>query len=428
MATPRDSSPARPTSVTSGWVVATGFAAWLITLWILRSIKIYDTVAAVLISMGSVLVVNTLLDVLVRKVYKNPSTGLDWKNPRPSVNRAAIKYLGMLASIAFIAALYWTFPEYYRDFFGDQKAHPVFYGYYREMLTRFLPWWLVISIPYIYFVDARQKDQRDGYYAMGMAVTLQFNKVDWKILWQHCLSWLVKGYFLPLMFTYCARDTRTFIDYDFSIIQNFRTFFEFAYYFIFLADVVIGGLGYFFSLRIFDTHVRRVEPTFLGWAVALFCYQPFWSWFSGSYFDYSNDYPWGVWLENRPIIYEIWGSVILALYVIYVWSTIMFGARFSNLTHRGILTNGPYRWTKHPAYIAKITAYWLTVVPFVVTVSISDSIRRTAMLACVSYVYYLRAKTEEVNLNTDPVYVQYSQWMKKHGLFRWLPGAKSSTA
>lgn len=37
---------------------------------------------------------------------------------------------------------------------------------------------------------------------------------------------------------------------------------------------------------------------------------------------------------------------------IYAWATIMFGGRFSNLTHRGIITNGPYPWTKHPAYRA----------------------------------------------------------------------------
>jgi protein-S-isoprenylcysteine O-methyltransferase Ste14 len=414
--------------VTRGWIVAAAFAAWAGTLWLVRSCKMVDVVLAAVLGMASLLAVNYILDVLVLKIYRSESCGLDWAAPRPSWRRAAIKYAGLLASLGFIGALYWLFPEYNRDFFGDQRAHPVFYGEYREMLHRFLPWCLLLSIPYIYFVDARQKDQRDGYYAAGMAVTLQFGKVDRAVLWQHCLSWLVKGYFLPLMFTYCVRDTRIFIHYDFSIIQNFRTLFEFVYYFIFLADVALGGAGYFLALRICDTQVRRTEPTFKGWMVVLVCYQPFWSWFSASYFNYSNDYAWGAWLQNWPVMYQIWGSVILALYGVYLWATIMFGARFSNLTNRGILTNGPYRWTKHPAYLAKILAYWLTYVPFIVSASPWDSVRRCLLLGFVSYIYYLRARTEEANLGADPVYVQYSKWMKQHGIFRWLPRDKSASA
>jgi protein-S-isoprenylcysteine O-methyltransferase Ste14 len=421
-----ESSAGLPRSATRGWIVGAGFAAWAGTLWLARACKMADAVLAVVLSMAALLFVNYILDLLAQKIYRSESTGLDWQTSRPSWSRTAFKCAGLLASLGFIGALYWIFPEYNRDFFGDQSAHPVFYGEYKEMLGRFPPWCLLLAIPYIYFVDARQKDQRDGYYAAGMAVTLQFGKVDGKLLWQHCLSWLVKGYFLPLMFTYCVRDTRTFLQYDFSIIQNFRTFYEFAYYFIFLADVAVGGAGYVLALRICDTQVRRTEPTFKGWVVVLVCYLPFWSWFSSAYFNYSGDFVWGVWLEHSPVMYKIWGSAILTLYGIYLWASIMFGARFSNLTHRGILTNGPYRWTKHPAYIAKISAYWLTYGPFLVSSSLGDSVRRCLMLGFVSYIYYLRARTEEANLGVDPVYVQYSKWMEQHGIFRWLPRARSA--
>jgi protein-S-isoprenylcysteine O-methyltransferase Ste14 len=421
IATARDTIRTRPPSATRGWIVFTGVAAWAGTLWSLRSHKMLDGVLAAVISMAVLAAVNYALDVLVLKVHRRESTGLQWTTANYSLHRTAIKYAGMVASVGFIGALYWLFPEYSRDFFGDHQAHPVFYGEYREMLHRFLPWWFALSLPYIYFVDGHQKDPRDGYFAAGAAVTLQFEKVNFAILWQHCLSWLVKGYFLALMFTFCVRDTRTFINYDFSIVQNFRSFFDCAYFLIFLADVMMACVGYFLALRIFDTHVRRTEPTFKGWMVALVCYQPFWSWFSGAYFAYANDYTWGVWLENYPGVYQIWGSAILAFYGIYLWATIMFGVRFSNLTHRGILTNGPYRWTKHPAYIFKNLAYWLTCVPFVVSASPWDSLRRCVLLGLLNYVYYLRAKTEEANLGTDPVYVQYSEWIKRHGIFRWLP-------
>ena len=35
----------------------------------------------------------------------------------------------------------------------------------------------------------------------------------------------------------------------------------------------------------------------------------------------------------------------------------MFSFRFSNLTHRGIITSGPYRFTKHPSYVSKNIAW-----------------------------------------------------------------------
>ena len=43
------------------------------------------------------------------------------------------------------------------------------------------------------------------------------------------------------------------------------------------------------------------------------------------------------------------------------------GPRFSNLTHRGILTHGPYAWSKHPAYLSKNLFWWLSSLPFLAT-------------------------------------------------------------
>lgn len=400
----------RPASVTRGWIVAAGFAAWASALWWVRSVRMNDAVQATVICMASLAAVNFAFDLLILKVHTSESNGLDWKKFNPSWHRTAIKFVGLLATLGFIGLLYWVFPEYHGDF----------YAQYKELLRRYLPWCLALSIPYIYLVDGLQKDQPDGYYAAGMAFTLQFDKVNAAVLWQHCLAWLVKGYFTALMFTYYVRYTQTFLTYDFSSIHDFRGFYDFCYFFIFLADSGLVCAGYLLTFRVFDTHIRRTEPTFRGWCVALVCYQPFWSWFSGSYLDYSKEYAWGTWLQSNPVLYSLWGSMILLLLAIYLWATITFGCRFSNLTHRGILTNGPYGWTKHPAYISKNTAYWLICIPFIVSQSPLDSIRRCVLLALLNYVYYLRAKTEEANLSIDPAYGQYAAWMKQHGIFRWL--------
>ncbi len=55
------------------------------------------------------------------------------------------------------------------------------------------------------------------------------------------------------------------------------------------------------------------------------------------------------------------------LTAIYAWATLAFGIRFSNLTYRGVLTNGPYRFTRHPAYVSKNLFWWLSVLPFMVS-------------------------------------------------------------
>ncbi len=97
-------------------------------------------------------------------------------------------------------------------------------------------------------------------------------------------------------------------------------------------------------------------------------------------------------------------------------ATVVFGIRFSNLTHRGILTHGPYAWSKHPAYVSKNLFWWLASLPFLsASGSFTDMVRNTALLAIVSGVYYWRAKTEEKHLGADPAYQEYAAWMERHG-------------
>ena len=307
--------------------------------------------------------------------------------------------------------LYWLFPEY----------HGSFYDRFYAALKLILPWWILLALPYFYLVDSKQKQPRDGYYTMGLVVLGRWSRVDRTLLGQHLLGWLVKGFFLPLMLTYFFSDLTRFLAVNYTNIKDFRTFFDAIYDATFLVDVGLSSMGYLMAIRVFDSHLRSAEPTMEGWVVALFCYQPFWSMFSQNYIDYSRNYAWGAWLWERPQLYMAWGICILALYAIYVWATIMFGCRFSNLTHRGILTNGPYRWTKHPAYISKNLAWWLTAVPFIVTdTGALDSIRRCTLLLFLNGIYYLRAKTEEAHLSRDPTYVEYARWIDKHGLFRFL--------
>lgn len=119
-------------------------------------------------------------------------------------------------------------------------------------------------------------------------------------------------------------------------------------------------------------------------------------------------------------LYYAWGGSILILTGVYALSTVVFGIRFSNLTHRGIITHGPYRLTKHPAYISKNLSWWLISVPFVSGASATAALAHCGILLCINFVYWVRAKTEEQHLLADPKYREYAAWIEEHGLFARL--------
>jgi hypothetical protein len=260
-----------------------------------------------------------------------------------SLARSLTKLLGLAGSVAAIALLYWLFPEY-----GSQG----FYTNYWAALRVVLPLWALLALPYIYWVDRRLAAPRDALWQMGRLLSFHWQDVSASVIGQHLLGWLVKGYYLPLMFTYFCNDLNRLLHYDLKLLGSFKGFYDWAYFTFYFIDVALVSMTYLMSLKLTDTHLRSTEPTGFGWLAALVCYEPFWSLIGGQYIAYDKGPGWGTWFGGSPTLYVLWGSAILLLVVIYVWSTIAFGARFSNLTHRGIITNGPYRYSKHPAYLA----------------------------------------------------------------------------
>lgn len=176
--------------------------------------------------------------------------------------------------------------------------------------------------------------------------------------------------------------------------------------------------GYFFSCRLFNSQVRSVENTLFGWFICLICYRPF-SAAKSHYLNYRSGGKWDVWLAGHEYLAILWGSAIILLVVVYTWSTVSFGVRFSNLTNRGIITKGAFRFCKHPAYVAKNIWWWMAAVPFAAT-TWSEASRLCLLACCVNTIYVLRAFTEERLLSQDPTYVEYGLWMDRHGIFRWV--------
>ncbi|HEY2783066.1 MAG TPA: isoprenylcysteine carboxylmethyltransferase family protein [Steroidobacteraceae bacterium] len=323
--------------------------------------------------------------------------------------RVAMRLAGFAATLALIAFAYWLLPEYAGSFYQP------FWNYLRTLSP------VLLLVPlYFTWIDTRLAEDDDEYLAFGRLALGQWRKINSVLIRRHLMGWTVKGFFLPLMTVYLVNEiTMTFHAYGAGGIQAISSF-EFLNHLAFAIDVLFCVVGYTCTLRLFDSHIRSVEPTMLGWVAALVCYQPFYSVIGQFYLQYEGDVFWDTWLNAWPALRSAWGGVIIGLLMIYTLSTVAFGVRFSNLTHRGIITGGPYRFTKHPAYLSKNLSWWLISVPFVSGQGAATALRHCCLLLLLNGVYYVRARTEERHLSWDPKYVAYAEWIEQHGLLRGL--------
>ena len=404
-------SPLLPKSPTNMVINTIGMLCSLAVLgYVLSTPSISDMTAlvAVCLSLATPIIV---MEAIFLKTYQNPSTELDFSKPHKDWQFFLVlnKLLGLGATIGFVALLYWVFPEYQGDF----------YDRYYQFLTIVTPLWLVVSVPYFFLVTRYMQKPKDGYWHIGRLVTLQWHDIDFEVIKQHLLGWLVKLFFLPLMLIYVFDKIGHYRGADFAeILTSFQVFFDFTFGFLFYIDLLFVTVGYLCTVRLFDAHIRTTEYSFLGWTVAIVCYQPIWSQLSRFYLDYDPGTAWGYWLWDINWLYTLWGSCILLLIAIYVWATLPFGIRFSNLTNRGLLTNGPYRYTKHPAYISKNISWWMISMPFLTNGHPSEVIRLSLLLLALNFIYFMRARTEERHLSLDPTYSAYADYIEQHGVFK----------
>ncbi len=399
-----------PKSVTYMWINSLAFAV-TVAVWLLLQDNpefARRHLALLCIAVYGVLVI--VLENLIYKVYRRPSTGHDYdKGFTPDFSRVAIKTLGFYITMAVVALFFFVFEIYRRPFFDE------FWMLGRDLLP-FWPAVVVFQFIYFYFCDGYQVKPQDSYWILGKVALGDRSAFDRQIVGQHFLGWLVKAFFLPLMFKYLVGNLYS-LNFNWRD-QGFIAFYDFAFITMFTVDLLITCAGYMLTFKVLDSHIRSAEPTMLGWCVALAGYYPFWDTISSAYLPYNDGLYWGHMTGDSPI----YGWCIIVAVLIYIWATLAFGIRFSNLTHRGVLTNGPYRFCKHPAYVSKNLSWWLISVPFWMhdSTTEADVLRHCIMLFGVNCIYFMRARTEERHLSWDPDYVAYGLWMNDHSMFAWL--------
>lgn len=352
-----------------------------------------------------------LWSILVDRVHRNPTTGIDWdRTPRAwnEISDVSItKLAGLWATWAIIAGGYCIFRFYWRDA----------YLFAMEMLSAAAVPMFVLSVPYVIWLDRRLVQPRDGAWHFG-AWLMGDPAYDQSEIYAHLRSWAVKGFFIAFMLSIIPGGFHDVINANWADIRsNPVALIHWLIALMFVIDVGMAMVGYLLTMKPLDAHIRSATPYASGWTAALLCYPPFVMMGGNSPLDYHpNTAEWNYWLADYPALMYAVGAMLVFLTAIYAWATVAFGLRFSNLTDRGIITHGPYAWTKHPAYLSKNAFWWLSTLPFLATSgSMVDAIRNSVILAMVSGVYYWRARTEEQHLGANVEYRDYAAWMGDYG-------------
>ncbi len=434
MASPSDASSSRardprPRSAVSAGVGLAGLFCLLLWTAAARAFEMTGPLAALtaLLACGVPMV---LWSLLIDKVHRNPSTGIDWSSPPRPVKEvldiSVVKLAGLWGIWGVIACLYCVGRWYW--------APPYLFTMQLFMVAA-VPL-LLVSVPYVIWLDRRLKEPRDGSWHFGCWLIGRTSEVDRELMFDFFRSWAIKAFFLAFMLAiFPGNWERAIAPSVEQILASPARLTLWLIAVMFMIDVALACVGYALTLKPLDAHIRSANPYAAAWMAALLCYPPF------QIMDDALNYhagtaghdAWIHWTEGWTFFQAAFGAWLVFLTGMYAWATVAFGMRFSNLTHRGILTHGPYAWSKHPAYVSKNLFWWCSVLPFfAVTGNYVDMIRNTVLLGFVSAIYYWRAKTEEKHLSEDPAYREYAAWMNRHGPFprfvRWLIGAPKPPA
>jgi len=356
-----------------------------------------------------------LWSIFVDKVHRSSSNGIDWSSPprplRDIADISLVKIVGLwsvwtlIGGLYCVARWYWDGAYLFAMYVLGAAAVPM----------------LFLSVPYVLWLDRRLKEPRDGAWHFGNLVIGRTHLVDWPMLHEFFRQWAIKGFFTAFMISIVPGNWANTILPEPQWITDHPV--HLAIWLIrvmFMIDVTFASVGYVLTMKPLDAHIRSANPYAAGWMAALICYPPFILMGPGGPLDYgpgsAGEDGWIHWLADWPLVTVLVGAFMVFLTGVYAWATVAFGMRFSNLTHRGVLTHGPYAWTKHPAYVSKNLFWWFAVMPFLaVSGNPVDMIRNTVVLGLVSAVYYWRARTEERHLMADPAYREYAEWMDRNG-------------
>ncbi len=190
----------------------------------------------------------------------------------------------------------------------------------------------------------------------------------------------------------------------------------------FFVDLVVGAIGYTLPAAVFRAGLKGVDTSVPGLFFCLVCYPPFWATIDQRFLGHDDGYSWTDWLGASPLAWA-WAALICVALAVYLGAVLSLGFRFSNLLYKGLCDAGLYVVCRHPQYLGKLAFYWLTAVPFVSRNGPLAALAGSLGMAAVTWVYYMRAVTEERFLAQFPEYADYAARVPALpclGIFRFL--------
>lgn len=329
-----------------------------------------------------------------------------------------VKWLGVLAGTLLILFLLWLLPDY---------RLPKYFLPLSEVKYFVAGLVLLVGLPLIAVTDRVLGSKLDATYEFGKIFLGKWRNLDLEKIKDVLREWILRGFFLVLNYTTAVsmftnfKTTGGFINYV-SFAQFAPIFLEL----IFLVLLFTILPGYLFSSRLINTEVKNVDRTMLGWVVTFICYPPviysvFTAWLDYKVnLEHSLMEPWLQILGSLPTLLISVGVIIILLELVHLWGEALLGLRSSNLMNRGIVTNGPFTYTKHPIYVVKCIGWFLVYLPFINPSGFLSAFQSTILLLGVCYVFLARGWAEERLLASDEVYVAYARYIDKQGVFAWL--------
>jgi hypothetical protein len=348
---------------------------------------------------------------------------LSWRAPGArlgSVWPAVWRFVGLWLIISLFAGIY-RFHPYYRGPFFEALQPVVTNGYVFFCGYGFFYVWLT------YRWRRRVRDDFSDPALLALSLvrhcwkTLRFRTWSpWTRYWKsqrvHLLlrALGVKLFFVPLMVVFLSGHVAQVSHlWDQPVLEggNLERIdwgVSLLYHLIFVCDTVVALVGYSFESLWLNNRTRSVDRTWLGWAVCLMCYPPF-SEVADVYFPLSEQGQ-SLGLGESSLLFL--RGLTIVFFAVYLWATLALGVRFSNLSNKGIIAYGPYRWVRHPAYVCKNLAWWLEKLPTMA------NFHNVLPLLAWNAVYILRGLTEERHLQNDPAYRDYCKKVR----YRFIPG------
>lgn len=272
---------------------------------------------------------------------------------------------------------------------------------------------LLLTAPfYVRWAESISPAGCDAYARFGEWLLRQRNW-QWHEQRELLLSWLVKLIFIPLMYSWLTMATEGLLFFNWSLTPVALV--KGLYMYGLAIDLLVATSGYLFASRLLGNAVISTDKTWSGWLVCLLCYPPL-IWIYNQFKQQTNELIWTDWLKPDQPLFWFWATAVTLTWLIYWLSTLHFGLRFANLSWRGLVDTGPYRWVRHPAYLSKNIYWWLYLVPFYGVANGYELARNLLGLCFVSLVYFLRAYTEERHLKQFSEYREYVGHIRQHGL------------